>query len=383
MLSVAIVSVAALLAAGCSKNDDTSGGGSKAEQAPEGAAEVSVESSTVPAGVSDKLVDSMARTMRRFKVPGAVVSLRDPGVGEWSAVAGTADVEDGTPMALDLQWPVRSITKSFTVTVLLQLVDEGVLSLDDTIDQWVSGIPNGDRITLGQLAEMTSGVPDYTGEHFVEDFTADPTAAFTREQILDYVREGEPSTAPGEDRHYINSSTVLLGEVIEQVEGAGFDEVVSRRVLEPLGLVSTAYPTDVEGFTARHPTGYQPDGDELSIQPTNFTVFNTAGAMTSNVEDLMVWGRALATGELLDEQTHARRLVGSPLTEGPEYDSYAFGIGELVGWWGHTGEGFGYTTLVMHDPDSEATVVILMNVSNVDEHAPTVLFREVAAILAH
>ena len=382
-----LVTVSAWLAvAGCSGAADTdaestttgSGGSDQAtaEVVPQ------VQESTVPDQIADELGSAMSATMEQNDVPGAVVSLQDPALGDWSAVAGVADEDSGTAMSMDLQWPIRSITKSFTVTVLLQLVDEGTVSLDDTIDQWVPGIPNGDSITLGQLADMTSGVPDYTGDAFAEDFAEDPGATFTRDQLIEYVREGEPSSAPGEDRHYINSSTILLGEVIEQVEGAGFDEVLATRILEPLALGGTAYPTDPEGFTADHPTGYQPDDDGLTVPPTNFTVFDTAGAMTSDVYDLMVWGEALSDGDLLDAQTHADRLVGSPLTAGPDYDTYATGIGEIDGWWGHTGEGFGYTTLVMHQPRSGATVVILMNVSNLDRHVPTVLFREFAEILA-
>ncbi len=385
---LAALTASALLVAGCSgdeRAEPANGGslpGSATETAPEEAVDVSIESSTVPQETSEALRAALAESMEANGVPGAVVSLTDPQLGDWEAVAGVADVAEQTAMSPDLQWPIRSITKSFTVTVLLQLVEEGKVSLDDTIGQWVPGIPNGDVITLGQLADMTSGVPDYTGDSFVEDFSADPTAAFTREQLIEYVREGEPSSEPGEDRHYINSSTVLLGEVIEQVEGAGFESVVSERILDPLGLGATAYPTEVDGFTGEHATGYQPDeeGPEASVQ--NFTVFDTAGAMTSDVDDLQVWGRALATGELLEQQTFEDRLVGSAMSAGPEYDTYASGIGELGGWWGHTGEGFGYTTLVMHQPETGATAVVLMNISNLDEHVPTALFREIADILS-
>ena len=371
----------ALLGLGCSKESDS---GTATPTIAPGAGEqvdIRVEVSTVPEDISADLDAALLDTMERFGVPGAVVTIQDPDLGDWSAAAGEAETASGEAMTTDLQWPIRSITKSFTVTVLLQLVDEGTVSLDDTIDQWVDEIPGGDTITLGQLADMTSGVPDYTGDSFVEDFTADPSAAFTREQLLDYVRDGIPFAPPGTDRRYINSSTVLLGEVTEQVEGREFADVLRDRVLEPLGLDDTAYPTDVDGFTAGHPTGYQPDEEGLSVPPTNFTVFDTAGAMTSTVDDLLVWGAALADGELLEANTQEARLIGSPLSEGPEYDTYASGIGALEGWWGHTGEGFGYTTLVMHDPDSRSTVVILMNISNLEDHPPTVLFRDIATIL--
>ncbi len=129
------------------------------------------------------------------------------------------------------------------------------MSLDDTIDMWVEGIPGGDSITLGELADMTSGVPDFTGEAFV-DCTADPTARFTRQQLLDYVREGEPSAPPRAERRYINSSTVLLGEVVDELGGEPFAELLEQRVAGALGLDDTFYPDSVEGFTdsAARPT---------------------------------------------------------------------------------------------------------------------------------
>lgn len=261
------------------------------------------------------------------------------------------------------------------------MVDEGLVDLDDTIDEWVDGIPRGDEVTLGQLAEMTAGVPDYTGEAFIAEFTADPGAAFERQDLLDHVREGEPTAPPGEERIYINSSTVLLGEVVEQVSGADLAEELERRILRPLGLDDTTYHDAPADWGGPHATGYQPDDGELVAADQNFTVFDAAGAMTSTATDLAEWGRALARGDLLAEATHEERLDGSPLVSGPEYDSYASGIGEIDRWWGHTGEGFGFTALVMHDPDTGSTVTIFMNLSNAERHPPTVLFRRIAEIL--
>ncbi|MCB1270162.1 MAG: beta-lactamase family protein [Microthrixaceae bacterium] len=390
-LTVPILTCVALLGGACSDTPDPvagDGGNTSGHRVPDRLV-VDIQSSSVSPELSVRFEAALAAVMHCDGVPGAVVSvdLGGAGGGRWVATAGVSDIESGDPMTADLQWPIRSITKSFTVTLLLQLVDEGLVSLDDTIDTWVEGIPGGDSITLGELADMTSGVPDYTGEAFVEDFTADPTARFTRQQLLDYVREGQPSAPPGAERRYINSSTVLLGEVVEQVGGEPFAELLEQRVTDALGLDDTFYPDSVEGFTDSHATGYQPDGDNpsdgdtLDVAPVNFTVFDTAGAMISSAEDLEAWAAALGRGDLLATATAEQRFDASPLVEGPEYDSYGMGIGELDQWWGHTGEGFGYTTLVMYDPTSGARVVALMNVSGLDQHPPTKLFRRIAGIL--
>lgn len=375
----ALVVLLALIGASCTDDSEWS--------APSGAPDplevgVTVRSSSVAAATSDELAAALVDTMQTYGVPGAAMAVRDPEAGDWTATAGVADIETGEPVAEDLQWPIRSITKSFTVTLLLQLADEGLVDLDDTIDTWVPEVPDGDSITLRQLATMTAGVPEYTNDAFVDAFGEDPTATFSSEQLLDFAREGDPVSEPGEACIYVNTSTVLLGQVVEELTGLPFDEAVAERVLGPLGLQDTLYPTTPDGWTTPHASGYQPDEEGLVTPPTNFTVFDTAGAMISTLDDLLVWGRALAEGDLLEQPTQRQRLVGAPLEEGPEYDTYASGIGQLDGWWGHTGEGFGFTALVMHHRGTGATVAIAMNLSNVGDHPPTKLFREVASILA-
>ena len=275
------------------------------------------------------------------------------------------------------------------MTLLLQLVDEGLIALDDTVEQYVPGLPNGDSITLEQLADMSSGLPEYTNEAWVTAFSADPLRAFTAEELVGYAATEPSQFAPGAERVYTNTNTVVLGQVIEAVTGSTFDEQLRTRILEPLDLSTTVYPAGVDDWNGDHATGYQMDDDVLSPQVVNFTVFDTAGAMISDVSDLAVWGEALATGSLISETSQkARTSAAEPLDEGPEYDRYGLGIGEIDGWWGHTGEGMGYEALVMHDVERDLTVVVYVNMSNLTDsatgepvHAPTALFHDIAALL--
>lgn len=337
---------------------------------------------TLPAQTTQALESQLTKTMERNDVPGGVVEVCVPGYENWATAQGVANIETGEPMATDMVWPLRSITKSFTVTLLLQLVDEGRLSLDDTIDQWVPGVPNGDEITLGQLAEMSSGVPEYTNQAWFDAYIADPQRDFTAQELIDYALEDPAQFEPGTKHVYVNTSTVLLGEVVSQEYGKPLGEVVSEQILVPLGLDQTTYPETVDDWSGPHPTGYQPNADgELEAQDNNFSVFAGAGAMTSTMSDLCTWGDALGEGTLLKPETQQARLDGTPLDQGPEYDVYGEGIGTLNGWVGHTGEGFGYTVLVMHDPDSGATVAVGMNISNKGKHVPTRYFRKIAPIV--
>lgn len=336
----------------------------------------------LPEQTTQTVTRSLEQTMAKYGAPGGVVAVCVPGYQDWAVAEGIADTDTGTAMTTDLVWPLRSITKSFTVTLLLQLVDEGKVSLDDPISEFVSDVPNGDRITLRQLANMTSGVPEYTTDKLIKAMFADPQRAFTTEELISYAVAEPAQFAPGKKAVYVNTSTLLLGEVVEKVTGQPFDQVLADRILVPLELTNTRYVTTPDDWSGPHPTGYQPDEQgDLEVQTNNFTLLGPAGAMTSTLPDLCRWGRALGSGELLTEQTQQQRLQGQPLVSGPEYDEYDLGMGEVEGWVGHTGEGLGYTVLVMYNPDNEAVAVIGMNVSKAKKHAPTQLMRAIAPVL--
>jgi D-alanyl-D-alanine carboxypeptidase len=369
---LALPVAAALLLGACTEDQPV-------HRASDGAS--ALATGVLSAGTEEQLQAALEEAVETYDVPGAVMGVFLPG-SEWESAVGVSDLDSGQAMTGDLVWPLRSVTKSFTVTILLQLVDEGLVSLEDTLDQWFPEVPNSEQITLGQLADMTAGVAEYTNDAFIEEFSVDQDRVYTPDELIGFALTEPPTSDPGEEHVYINTSTVILGEVIEAVTGSTFTEELQTRILEPLDLADTVYPSDPHGWTGDHATGYQPVDGEMAPQDGNFTVFGAAGAMISTMDDLRHWGTALATGSLLEEDTHAARLEGSPLDAGPEYDQYAYGIGELEGWWGHTGEGFGVTLLVMHDTEADATVVIFMNLSNGAAHAPTKLFREVAGILA-
>jgi D-alanyl-D-alanine carboxypeptidase len=283
----------------------------------------------------------------------------------------------------DESWPLRSITKSFTVTLILQLADEGLLDLDDPVAAYVDGVPNGKRVTLRDLAAMTSGLPDYPTPAFGADLLADPTRIFRPDELLAYAWR-EPLQGPaGGAAVYTNSNTVLLGRVVEAVSGTSFAQALRQRILRPLGLEHTLATPDARRWPEPRPVGYELENGEPTPQLPNLSIYAAAGEMVARFGDLRRWARALGRGTLLRPATQADRLESAqPLERGPEYDRYGLGIGKLSGWWGHTGEGLGFTALVMQEPHSGARAVIAMNTTARPEgHPPTLLFRQVAELL--
>lgn len=315
-------------------------------------------------------------------VPGWVVLAWTPDE-EVAVVGGDAELDPDRAVVRDEVWPIRSITKSFTVTVLLQLVDEGVLSLDDPIGDFLPDAPNPDA-TLAELASMRSGIRDYAdADGFVDELVADPERVWTDEELLELGFSLDPSFAPGEGYEYSNTNTVALGVVAEQATGQALAELYAERIYEPLGLDATAYPEDGP-IPDPHAVGYDVDPDTGEVEPAlpvSLTALGPAGGMVSTGDDLRTWVGALVTGELVDTATQQERLdAAGPTDDGPEYDAYGLGIGEIDGFWGHTGEGLGFSAAALRAPDRDAGLVVLLN-GPPERDLPAALARQIIPLL--
>ncbi|MEO8507130.1 MAG: serine hydrolase domain-containing protein [Betaproteobacteria bacterium] len=330
------------------------------------------------------------RIMQRYHIPGALISVRVPGESEWQAALGVGNVEQGTPIDPRGHFSIRSITKSYTVTVLLQLVREHALTLEDKLDKWIPGIPNGHLVSLADLAGMQSGIADYSAsEAFGAEFGADPARAFTEQELVDFAIAASPVFAPGVQYDYSNTNTVLLGMVIERVTGLPLDQVLRTRIFAPLALSGTTYP-HVVPLPLPHATPYDVNivtgvtDQQPLISPTALA---GAGAMVSTLDDLSTWALALGDGRLIGPELQHERIERSRVvTNGPEYERYGLGIGILHGWWGHTGSGIGWQAAAFYDPRSGATIAVSINATpnggRRDLNLAQEIFSELAGVVA-
>lgn len=316
---------------------------------------------------TDRYRAAVKRVLEQYHAPGAVAGVWVPGSKPWKMAFGLADVATGRPLTLDDHFSIRSITKSFTVTVILQLAHDGMLSLDDHIDRYVPGIPNGSKITLMQLAAMESGVKNYTEvEAFLDALRADLGRPFTDPEIVAYAVSESPVFDPGVQYNYSNTNTILLGMVIEKVTQTPLAEVFRTRIFDPLHLTQTSYPSTI-ALPDPHPLPYTIDRQTGTVELApylNPTGLSAAGAMVSTLDDLATWGDALVTGKLVAPDLQALRFSHSrPATDGPLYDTYGLGMGSIKGWWGHTGTALGFQAATLHHPASGVTIAVLVNSS--------------------
>src|SRR5712691_979502 len=167
-------------------------------------------------GCGEELRPLVEAKMAQLGVPGLIVQVEAPGLCHWIATLGTGDVAKRRPMSLDGRVRIGSITKTFTGTVVLQLVDEGRIGLDDPISLHLSGVPNGSAITIRQLLYMSSGLYNYSEDlAFNRSLDADPQRVWTPEKLLAIGFSQPPYFPPGAGFHYSNTNSTLLGRLVE------------------------------------------------------------------------------------------------------------------------------------------------------------------------
>jgi len=323
---------------------------------------------------------AVRRVISQYHLPGVAVSVRVPGETEWRQAYGYGDVESHTPMDLANHFSIRSVTKSFTVTLILQLVRDHAISLEDKLDKFVPGVPNGSIITIADLAGMQSGVFDYSGTpEFLAILEKDLSHAFTDVQLVGYAIPYSPRFAPGAQYDYSNTNTVLLGMIVEKVTGQTLAQALAQRILDPLGLHETSYPQSVP-LPPPDPTPYEvaiATGATERLPLVNPTVFSAAGAMVSTLDDMQAWAAALGDGRLIGAELQSERVNRSrAATSGPHYDRYGLGLGITRGWWGHTGEALGLQSAVFYDPTTGATIAVLVNATPSSDAPPFLNFAD-------
>ena len=312
-----------------------------------GGVTTSILEPSFPAAKRAALDAALTKTMADLKVPGVVVGLWIPAEGTYVVTRGVSDLATGKAMQRNDHFRIGSITKTFTVTVLLQLADEKKVGLDDPVSKYASFVPNGQNISLRMLANMTSGLFSYTEDDaWVTKAFSDFQRTWTPRELVDVGIAHPPNFAPGTGFHYSNTNTVLLGMIIEQVSGKAIQEVYAERLFKPFGLQNTSWPT-TSAMPAPYAYGITEqtlDGKQADATHRNPSWAFTAGQLISTVDDLKVWAKSYTTGSLLSPEMQKQRLTYVTFPPNTDQRKYGLGIGSDRGWLGHSGELPGYNT---------------------------------------
>ena len=311
----------------------------------------------------------VARTLVRDGAPGALVVVRTP-TGIRRAASGLASREPRVALRATDRFRVASITKPFVATLVLQLVAEGKLRLDESVDRWLPGlVPNGGAITIRELLNHTSGLFEYQGdEAFVSAVIADPGREWSPRELVRIATAHAPLFPPATGWSYSNTNYVLLGLVVEAVTGKTIDQQLRERIFDSLALAATSFPagTEIEGKHAQGYIGFAtlpslPIGTLMDVTSVvSPSIGWAAGGIVSNGDDVTRFFAALLGGRLLrPDLLAAMRTVAS----GSQYGLGLMRVETACGRvFGHLGDGPGYRTVAYASPNGRRVVVVMVNI---------------------
>ena len=331
--------------------------------------------------ISQRIDHVIDRVMRNHNIPGVIVGVWAPDQGTWikakgQAILPTPTVPAGQDMQSNYKVRIGSISKTIGATRVLQLVDDGVISLDDKLDGYAfaTSVPNASDITIRHLMQHTSGIYNYTEDpKFDEEVGKNYLKQWQPQELVDwavtFANEHIPNYyfLPGEGFHYSNTNYVLLGMIIEQETGNTFRDEISTYIAQPLGLTNTSVPVDYH-ITGEYSHGYwcisPAYGGSGELEDiTNFdpsVSWGPSGSMISNLDDLKIWAKKLADGDLLSPATQQERLTWVD-TGRTYFSKYGLGIMYAGGFVGHDGEMSGFYNAMWHHPSLNATIIVLEN----------------------
>ena len=317
----------------------------------------------------------------------SAVSLRVTFPGSRPAIAlaaGTVRYNGGPPVSPQALWEIGSNTKAFTSVIVLQLEAEGKLSIGDPIGRWLPQYPAWRHITIRQLLDMTSRIPDYLYQPaFAAAFAADQHTRFTAAQLVSYVA-GLPLGPKG--YHYSNTDYLLAQMIIEKITHHSYASQLSRRIITPLRLATTCLApyTCPASDAGRMPAGYfyiaggPPSLIGKAMPPLALTWAQAAGGIVSSLADLATWDRVLYSGELLParQQHQLESLVseatGKPMRRTAPGGPTGYGLGvqqqnsrQTGPYWAYEGQAFGARVLNLYFPRTGMSIALAVNSSTI------------------
>jgi CubicO group peptidase (beta-lactamase class C family) len=278
----------------------------------------------------------------------------------YKGARGMAGIELGAPMQPDHLMRIGSVTKQFAAAALLKQVDEGKARLDDPLSKYLPDYPNGNKITLLQLLNHTSGIKSYTG---ISGYMGNPIKRdLSTAELVKEFKDQPVDFAPGEKWAYNNSGYVLVGAVVEAISGKPWHQSIDELLLKPAQITNVHWESGDQLFKGLA-SGYTHNG-RREVAPArllSMTQPHAAGALIANTEGLWRWNLALHGGKLISKGSYDRMVTPEGAAK-PQHYGFGIGTGTLRGQplLSHGGGIFGFSSLLSYLPQSR-TVVILRN----------------------
>ncbi len=308
---------------------------------------------------------------------GMTLLVDDPNDGLWIGSSGYASIEENKKMDPCHIHHTASLYKTYIATVILQLVEENKINLEDKLSDHLSTeitdrIPNGNLVTIKNLLQQRTGIPDIFEVEFITDFFNNPTKQYEIEELLEYVYDKNSLSEVDTEFHYSDTNFSLLTLVIQVIEG-NYIQAIKSRIFEPLNLSDTYFLEDInETPTGLADSYWDRFGDGSIENNSDIQIALTVGlrgsdGIVTSADDLKIFMQALASGELVNDFSRMTNFleVGTEVQEREVYSGYGLGLmkvqisGEV--WIGHFGNQIGSGAIVLYNVDKDITMVALQN----------------------
>jgi D-alanyl-D-alanine carboxypeptidase len=323
--------------------------------------------------LGNRMDTAAAGALREIRAAGFSVAIVRNGQPVLAKGYGYADLAERVPASANTIYRLASITKQFTAAAILHLAEEGRLSLEDPISDYLPDYPApGRQITIRNLLSHTSGLSDVQVVPILEESGG---VGYTRDQIIDLVASQPLDFEPGTGHSYSNVGFMLAGVVIEQATGTTYADYLTNEVLRPLGLDQTSFCPDEQPSADRWAHGYDPQHGNwpralrlgrapafIDPAPINMEVVSSAGALCSTVTDLARWPGLLRS--FLDPTSYGEMSEPAVLADGTKVP---YGLGLQIREFGshpavsHGGVVTGFISMVADFPEDDVTVAMLVN----------------------
>lgn len=349
--------------------------------------------------LKNDLQEALKKSAKEQRVPGAVVFVHRPS-GNISASYGTSQFGKNVLPKANNYFRIGSNTKSMISAVIVQLAQEGQLNLDDPVANYISGVPNGENITLDLLMKNRSGLKNYVQSPKVaKAFDVNPSKIWTPKELL-ALAFAQQQSAPDEKFEYSNTNFILLGLIAEKLDKKPLTTIFKDRLFEPLGMKHSYLPEAFETkMTKPYAHGYAygksahvfthlPYSTKMQqaimhkkIKPLDYTVQSAswswaAGGVVSNAEDLAIWIEALAEGKLFTPEYY-QRWKNSPVPSDETNPNVKYGYGFMTIendfglFYFHSGELPGFNSYMIYHPKLKQAITMWANLTISSSTEPT------------
>jgi D-alanyl-D-alanine carboxypeptidase len=344
-----------------------------------------VSDSTFPMSTQKKLETAFNEVITNYAIPGAIAYVSDPDVGVWTHIYGYANTADNTVMSASKRFRIGGLTKTFTATVVLQLVSEGEFTLDDTLESFDLDlddidIPNDDIITVRQLLNHTSGLFNYSDDaDFIQALQDDPSRVWSPTELIQIAVDNGPYSLPGSGYHYSDTNYILLGLIVEKISKRTLTYEINNRIGSSVGFKYTSLTTSPIS-SSLYSSGYMYYNDSTTL--SDVTALDpssawAAGGMVSYLDDLKLWAAAFGTGKVLSSDMFKEQ---TSFTGSSDDFQYNLGMMRVWGFYGSDGQVDGYNVAMFYLPDQEGIIIVMLNKSS-DTSAALELFQSLAQIV--